>query len=191
MLFVSASFREPELPALVRRAQDGDPNALSELLETFRDSFFRLAYHVTGHMEDAEDLAQDAILRIVDRLPSYRGDSAFKTWAYRVALNVCLSSSRSRKPHRSADLYYDLLPDPDFGPERKAIQEELSQRIHREIGLLPPRYREAVLLRLTQDLTYLEVAEVLGISFSAAKTRIFRGLERLRERIGPWLKEDE
>jgi RNA polymerase sigma-70 factor (ECF subfamily) len=180
---------EPD-PSLLRRARAGETRALAELLEPFRDSVFRLAYHVTGHAEDAEDLAQDALIRIAQRLHTYRGDCAFRTWAYRVALNVCLTA-RSRRRPGATETALDRLPGHDPGPEARALDQELDERVRREIQSLPARYREAVLLRITRDLSYEEVAEVLGLPFNTARTRIYRGIERLRKRVEPWLGEGE
>ena len=125
----------------LRRARAGDPEALHALLEPYYGTVFRLAYRVTSHVEDAEDLTQEAFVRVIGRLPSFRGECAFGTWVYRVALNACISDRRRRRPV-TLDLHPLALPDGAPGPEARAIGAELQGRIRgRSNGSGPPTER--------------------------------------------------
>ena len=185
---MTGSEPNPKLTAateLFRQARDGDPDALETLLQPYWDTLYRLAYRVTGHAEDAEDLAQEALVRILQRLPDFRGESDFGTWVYRIALNVCLTDrARRRKP--TMDVHDLPLTDPSPGPEAKAVSGELHALARSEIERLRPAYREAVLLRHVADLSYEEMARVLEVSVNTARLRVSRGMNHLRKRMKPW-----
>jgi RNA polymerase sigma-70 factor (ECF subfamily) len=175
--------------ALIRHAQAGDTEAMNALLEPYWDFVFRLAYRVTGHAEDAEDRTQETFMRIVQRLPSYRGECAFKTWVYRVALNVCLTARRRKRPP-AAELEKMELKDPLPGPEDRAIGRVLHGRAHEEIQRLRGAYREAILLRVVAEMSYEEIAETLQVSVNTARLRVSRGMNQLRKRLRPWINEE-
>jgi RNA polymerase sigma-70 factor, ECF subfamily len=177
----------PHALDLIRRAQGGDASAQKELLEPYWDALARLAYRVTGSRDDAEDLAQEVCLRVIRSLPSFRQESAFETWLYRIALNVCLSAARKRK-HESLEDEAGRLVDPSPAPEAVMLQRALQERIRVEILRLPLKYREAVLLRVIEELSYAEVAQVLRISVGSAQVRVHRGMKQLRERLEPWME---
>jgi RNA polymerase sigma-70 factor, ECF subfamily len=173
---------------LLARARAGDAEALTRLLEPYEEAVFRLAYRIAGHEQDAEDLAQDALIRIVRSLSGWRRDCSFRTWVYRVTLSVCLTARRKRR-EAPMDLRELALWDGEPGPEAEAIMKEFRQRIREEALGLPFAYREAVMLRLSEDLTYAEIADVLGVPLNTALTRVHRGMKRLRERLKPWIDE--
>jgi RNA polymerase sigma-70 factor (ECF subfamily) len=181
---------QPDDPeALLARAQGGDREALDRLLRPHWDAVYRLAYRVTGHVQDAEDLAGDAFVRILRYLPAYRGDCSFRTWVRRIALNVCLTARRRRR-ESPIDPDRVLLADPASGPEDATMAHLLQEQTRKEILRLPQGCREAVLLRLIEELPYEEIAEILGISVGVARLKVSRGMSRLRARLRPWLEED-
>ena len=174
---------------LLQQARNGQAEALVELLEPYETMIFRLAYRVTGHSQDAEDLAQEAMVRLVRSLKTWRGDCRFRTWVYRVTLNVCLTAKRKR-PSTPEDVDSLALADAGPGPEELALQSEFHRRAREEIQRLPSAFREAVALRLSEDMSYAEIAEVLDIPLNTALTRVHRGMKHLRERLRPWMKEE-
>ena len=175
---------------LLRRAIDGDRGALSALLEPYRGRVFRMACRISNNADDAEDLAQDALVRIIECLPTYRGECAFDTWVYRVVLNVCLTARRRRRAVPFGDRE-PAVADPSPGTEETALGRIRTERITDEIRRLPALYCEAVLLRLAAGLAYNEIAEILGISLKTALIRVHRGKRILRDRLGPWLDKEE
>ncbi|MBW3622441.1 MAG: sigma-70 family RNA polymerase sigma factor [Armatimonadetes bacterium] len=174
---------------LLQRARDGDSEALHQLLDPHWETVYRLAYRITGHVEDAEDLAQEAFVRIIHRLHTFRGECEFRTWVYRVALNVCLSSRRRRRPETEC---FDalLLRDRTPGPEEHLLQRSFQRRVCEEIRKLHPSYAEVLLLRLIEEMEYPEIAGVLRLSTKTAQLRFHRGMKRLRERLKPWMDEE-
>lgn len=176
----------PPLP-LIQRAQEGCPEALTALLDPQWAWVYRLAYRMTGHVEDAEDLAQEALVRMVQRLGTFRGDCAFRTWAYRIALNVCLTA-KTQRHEPTFDLESAPAADPRPGPETQAVRHLLQAEIGQEIRRLPAAFAQAVLLRHVEDLPYEEIAELLGISVALARIRVHRGMKRLRDRFGSQLQ---
>jgi RNA polymerase sigma-70 factor (ECF subfamily) len=178
-----------EEAARIHRAKKGDADALNALLEPYWDRVFQLAYRVTGHAEDAEDLTQEAFMRIVQRLPSFRGECAFKTWVYRITLNACLTARRRKRP-ASSELERMNLADPLPGPEDRAMERELQDRVREEIQRLRAVYREAILLRWVAEMPYEEIASALQVSVNTARLRVSRGMRQLRKRLRPWLTEE-
>jgi RNA polymerase sigma-70 factor (ECF subfamily) len=184
---------DPKLPAapnLLTAAKAGDADALRDLLAPYEPLVLRLAFRMTGNADEAEDLAREAFLRILRRLPGYRGDCAFGSWVYRIALNVCLTA-RSRRRPEVMDVDSLSLPGSSPDPETVFLRRALNGRIHREIRRLPLLYREAVALRWLEDRTYEEIAEVTGVTVNTARARVHRGLKRLRERLQPYLRAEE
>ena len=177
-------------PSLLQRAREGQPDALRELLEPHRDAVYRLTYRITGHVEDAEDLAQEAFVRVIERLGAFREDCAFGTWVYRVALNVCLSAQRKRS-HPMEDSETIPLRDKRPAPEECLLHRAFQERVCHEIRRLHPSYAEVLLLRLIEEMEYPEIEEVLGISTKTAQLRFHRGMKRLRTRLHPWTMEGE
>jgi RNA polymerase sigma-70 factor (ECF subfamily) len=158
------------------------------LLEPYWEVVFRLAYRILRHREDAEDVTQEAFVRVIRQLPRYRGECALKTWICRIALNACLTAhARRRSPE---PLESDAARSPSPGPEAAALGREVERRVRDEALRLNPAHREATLLRLFGELSYEEIAETLGISVNAARLRVHRGMARLRRRLKPWLSEE-
>ncbi|MBW3623731.1 MAG: RNA polymerase sigma factor [Armatimonadetes bacterium] len=181
-----ANLNPPADRERLQRARDGDPDALEALLEPYWGTLYRLAYRVMGNADDAEDLAQETVVRILQRLPAFRGEADFGTWVYRIGLNTCLTARRRRR--ETANLREaDNTPDPAPGPEATALSREALGRAREEINRLRPAYREAVLLRLAGDLSYEEIAGILQVSVNTVRLRVSRGMNRLRQRLKPWM----
>ncbi|MDF2628976.1 MAG: polymerase ECF-type sigma factor [Symbiobacteriaceae bacterium] len=175
---------------LVRRAQKGDQAALSELITRYERKTYNLAYRLMGNHADASDAAQEALVRVYTRLPNFRGDSAFSTWLFRVVTNTCLDELRRRGRLRHQSLDNPLpaeegaLPrqttDESDGPIERAERREVQAAVQRAINRLPDEYRAVVVMRDLQDLTYHEIAAVLGTSLGTIKSRLHRARQALR-----------
>jgi len=178
---------------LVRRAQAGDFDAFTELIAAHRTRLYNLALKMTGSQLDAEDIVQDTFLKAIDRIDQFRGEAAFGTWLYAITLNETrMALAREKR----ADLrpIEDYLPahDRDHGgptvydwrdPHRLLEQGELRTAIDRAIGELPLPYREAFVLRYIDELPIKEVAELLGESVAATKSRVLRTRLAVRDRL--------
>jgi RNA polymerase sigma-70 factor (ECF subfamily) len=160
---------------------------MRELLAPYEAIVLRLARRIVRHPQDAEDLAQDALLRILKSLPSYKGGGSFRAWVYRIALNVCLTRRSRHRP--TEDLEETHVADSAPGPEDALLRRDFQERAIEEMRRLPPAYREAVILKVAEDLPYEEVAEILRMTPKAARAKVHRGVKRLRERLRCWLDE--
>lgn len=171
-----------DLAAAHRR---GDPDAFAEVYRQHETTVYNLALRMSGDPDEAADLAQEVFLRVHRHLGKFRGGSALKTWIFRVALNHC-RSRLGRRPRPAISLTgaegepARELPDPGRGPEEQAMARDEGRRIEAALAALPLAFREAVVLRDVQGLTYEEIAEILGIRIGTVRSRIARGRDRLR-----------
>jgi RNA polymerase sigma-70 factor (ECF subfamily) len=190
---------------LVSNAARGDGEAFSALVLRHQDKVYGLALHLLRDPGEAEEVVQEAFLAALEKLTSFRGDAAFTTWLHRVAANAALMRLRRRRraPEAvSADPLEDLLPRFDAAGRieahprhdwSKRADEQLADReirlaIEREIQNLPEDYRIVFLLRDVEGLSSEDMAEVLGISVAAVKSRLHRARLVLRERLGHFLE---
>jgi len=175
---------------LVEAAAAGSRDAFDELVRRYQGPIVNLARALTAGSADAEDLGQEVFVRAWRSISSFRGDSTFRTWLYRVALNV-IHSHRSRLG-RVRRLF--VAPtDPDAGdpleraPDGADFESELVRRdaIDRALGALPEELRDAVTLRDIQGLDYREIAAALHVPIGTVESRIFRARQRLRPLLEP------
>ncbi|MBR4236737.1 MAG: sigma-70 family RNA polymerase sigma factor [Clostridia bacterium] len=178
---------------LIKKAARGDSAAFEALLAGHEKMMYAIALRMTRNAEDAKDCLQDAMLRIYKALPSFRGESTFSTWVYRVVTNTCLDSHRRKKVRRSESL--DALneagwnaPDTAKGPEETAENSGLRSILSVSLNKLPVEIRSAVVLRDVQGFSYEEISDILQINIGTVKSRISRGREKLREMLAPYME---
>lgn len=173
---------------LIHKAAEGDAYAFEELMTAYQKQVYNLTLRMTGNPEDAMDLSQEAFLKAWRGLTSYRFDSAFSTWLYRLTSNVCIDFLRRQKKQKTVPLQYvndeeerELeLPDPNPGTEEQVLQQMERARLAAAMGKLEPEYREALTLRVIQGLSYTEIAVILNIKEGTVKSRIARAREKMR-----------
>lgn len=169
---------------LVAAAQDGDREAFGELVRlTYLDAY-TLAMRLTANEEDARDVVQDTYLRAWKSLKTFRGDSSFSTWLYRITANSAYTHMAKRRRHRSEPLdetSFDIVDERAVDPAGASEGAELRERLARAVDELPPKLRSIVVLRDVYDLPHEAIAEELGISVTAAKVRLHRARKRLRD----------
>lgn len=169
---------------LVQRHRYGDPQAFEELYSRFGGMVYNLAVRLATDPDEAADLTQEIFLRIYRHLEGFRGGSSLKTWIYRVAVNHCRSRLARRRPPAEA------LADEEAGgrqvvarersPEELTVAAEAGRRIAGALAELDPAFREAVVLRDLEGLSYEEIAAVLRVRIGTVRSRIARGREKLR-----------
>lgn len=173
---------------LVQKARRGDRDAFNELVRsTYRD-VYALAYRLTRNAEDANDVVQDAFVRAYRAIRRFRGDSSFSTWMYRITSNCASTHLSRRSRHFTAELDHDtpiLDTRPEQDPSLRAEAALLRQHVDRAVRALPERLRQVVVLRDLHDLSHSEIAAELGISTTAAKVRLHRARQRLRDLLHP------
>ena len=174
--------------ALIERAVRGDASAFNDLMAGQEKRMFAVAMRMFGSKEDAEDCLQDAMLRIYRSIKTFKFESSFATWVYRVTMNTCLDELRRRKNRASTSL--DSLLDSGWAPtdghdtpEQHAVRSEARRSISAFIQELPEDMRAAVVLRDIQGLSYDDIAVALNTNVGTVKSRISRGREKLREKI--------
>jgi|YNPNPStandDraft_1061719.scaffolds.fasta_scaffold46351_2 RNA polymerase sigma-70 factor (ECF subfamily) len=172
--------------ALVRACQQGDREAWGHLLRLCREPVFRLAYRFTGHRDDAEDLTQEICVKVFEQIGSFRGESSFATWIYRLAVNTCLNFQRDAKPVASLESL-DGLEDAT-SPETVWEQRELQRQIETAIASLPSPLKTAFILVVMEGMAYRDAAEVLHLSVEALRMRVSRARQILREQLKRYLE---
>ena len=171
---------------LVEKALDGDARAFEILMEKHESKMYAVALRMCKTREAAQDCLQDAMLRIYKALPTFKGQSSFSTWAYRITMNTCLDDLRRKKVRQAQSL--DQMLEIGWAPvdennstERHLENSELKRNLSRAIQTLPEEMRAAVVLRDVQGFSYEEIANMLSTNVGTVKSRISRGREKLRE----------
>jgi RNA polymerase sigma-70 factor (ECF subfamily) len=188
-----------EVVQRVRRAQAGDLAAYDQLVQQFQERIYGLCYHMTSHHEDAHDLAQDTFVKAWQALKSFKGDSSFYTWIYRIAVNTCLNHlklRRNRTPHLSLnDLDVQPENDPDLvalvsdkTPRREANLAELQRRLNEAILKLSEDHRSVVTLHDIQGLPHDQIAKILGVNPGTVRSRLFYAHQQLQGWLADWMR---
>lgn len=168
---------------LVDRAKRGDQEGIRLLVEKYQRRVIGLAWGLLGSRPDAEDVAQEAFLRAFRNIGSFRGQSAFRTWLFQIAINAARTYRRTRdgRPEdpRGGAMEFDATPGAG-SLERAVIARD---RVRRALATLPADLREAVVLRDVNGLDYREIAETLGVPMGTVESRIFRGRARLKHAL--------
>jgi len=187
---------DPTDQALVERVQAGDKRAFDLLVLKYQHKVLKLVSRFVNNPAEAEDVAQDAFLKAYRALPSFRGDSAFYTWLYRIAINTAknaIVASRRRPVDFDLDLQdpeqYDRqgrLKDEDT-PEGMLLTEEIRETVARAIEGLPDDLRTAIVLRELEGLSYEEIAQAMDCPVGTVRSRIFRAREAIDRHLRPLL----
>lgn len=175
----------------IEKAARGDADAFEALLTQYQGQVFRLCFRMTGNSEDAADLTQEAFVKVWRALGSFQFDSAFSTWLYRLATNCCLDFLRSQKRRPTQPLTVETdgeegtieVPDDSPTPEEAAISKEEHEALERAMQSLEPEQRQILTLRIVNDLSYEEIARVVGIREGTVKSRLSRARENLRKKL--------
>ena len=178
---------DSELLAAVRA---GDARALESLLMRHQQRIYRFGVKMCRDPEDASDVLQETLLAMARSVKDFRGASSISTWLYTIARSFCIKKRRHSKfepPRHESIEARPELPDPGRSPEEETARREIERALEEAIADLDPEQREVLVLRDVEGLTAPEVAEVLGISVGAVKTRLHRARLALRHRIGPAL----
>jgi len=189
---------------LVEALRREDPEAPELLVETFGDRVYRLALRITGSNEDAEEVAQDALWTAARKIHTFKGESAFGSWLYRIAANAAYQKLRARRGKAREVALDDVLPSFDgdgrhFEPmadwservDERALTGELREVLERAIGGLPPDYRTALVMHDVEGLSNPDIAETLGISLPAVKSRVHRSRLFVRKRLAEYLQDGQ
>jgi RNA polymerase sigma-70 factor (ECF subfamily) len=170
--------------ALVGAAVAGDRAAFDVLVRRHQRTVYGVCYRFTGEHADASDLTQDAFVRAYRGLARFKGDAAFGTWLYRIAVNVCLTRAAARAPVADPIETLDLADDRGERPDDPLRRARDAARVKAAIARLPKKQRLTVILRVYHDLPHEAIARTLGSSVGTVKANFFHALQNLRKLLG-------
>jgi RNA polymerase sigma-70 factor (ECF subfamily) len=183
--------------ALIKRVQQGDRSAFDLLVIKYQHKILNLVMRYVRDPSEALDVAQEAFLKAYRAAPSFRGESAFYTWLYRIAINTAknyLVAARRRPASIDVDFQdseqFELLSKLADGdtPERLALTEEIGTAVNKAIQDLPEELRTAILLREIEGMSYEEIAQTMECPVGTVRSRIFRAREAIEKHLGPLLQ---
>jgi RNA polymerase sigma-70 factor (ECF subfamily) len=189
---------EPTDELLAARAAAGDESAFETIVTRYQARVFRLAWRLTASEGDAADVLQETFLQVYRKLATFRGDSRFGTWLYRIATNAALMHrrARSRRPSESLDAFLPCFDENGLhaatpaellaaaGVEHALDRRRLAEKALAAVDRLPDHYREAFVLRDLEEMTTAQVAELLGLEPAAVRQRVHRARMMLRGYLG-------
>ena len=180
-----------------------DQEAFGELVNRYTDKVYRLAYRITGDPTDAEEVLQEVFIILVEKLGTFRSESKFSTWLYRVASNASYMFLRNGKKYQKGSVSLDdYKPYNDYGvlegveesdwsttPDSQLLNREGTEKIEKAISELPEDYRIVFHMKDVEGMTSKEIAKALGLSLPAVKSRVLRARLFLRDRLTEYFKE--
>ena len=184
---------------LMLRVKRGDRVAFVTLVEKYKQSLFSFVFRTLRDETETEDVAQNTFLQVWKSRARYERTAKFTTWLFTIARNLCLNEIRRRSRHPAESLE-ETHPEHDDQPSRQyedkqiflptenALHSELAKKIEEALAELPENQRTAILLCRQDEVSYEEIAEILGCSLSATKSVIHRGRETLKEKLKPYLQ---
>lgn len=176
---------------IVNRCLAGDVNAFEVLIERYKKAVYNTAFRMMGNREEAEDVSQEAFIRMYNSLSKYNPEYKFITWAMKVTTNLCLDSLRKRKGETvPIDEGFEIKDGKDT-PEEEYIRKENQKLVQDAIMKLPNKYREFLILFHYRNLSYQEIMEITGESLTIVKNRLYRARQMLKEELISREKERE
>jgi len=173
---------------LIESAQQGEREAFAGLVKHYWDRLYRWLYHLTHDRHLAEDLVQESFLKAFRALASFRAGTNFQAWLFRIAHNALANQRRGSRTVREA--FPEQWPATDAGPAEQAMSREAMLQLARSVGRLPSDFRGAFLLRVEEQLSFREIADVLNITEETARWRVFKARQKLMEIMEPFLDKD-
>lgn len=180
---------------LMRRLQNGEDTALNEVMTRWQARVIGFIYRYVGNSTDAADLAQETFVRLFEKRASYKTNGKFSSWLFTIATNLCRNFFRWQKRHPTVTLesrepgekaVIDSLAAPQDSPDAAAERSDLANAVREQIHALPHDLKTAVLLFEYEQLSYAQIAAVLGCSAKAAETRLYRARKILHEKLSAW-----
>jgi RNA polymerase sigma-70 factor (ECF subfamily) len=180
--------------ALVERVQNGDSRAFDLLVQKYQTRIAKLIARFVRNPADVQDVSQEAFIKAYRALPNFRGESAFYTWLYRIAINTAknhLVAAGRKNPSYAVDVQevekYDASEwlKEYATPERELLADEIQVTVNNALEVLPPDLREAITLREIEGLSYEDIAQVMDCPIGTVRSRIFRAREAIDEKLQP------
>lgn len=183
---------------LVKAARDGDMDAYDQLVRRYQERIYATVYHMTSNHEDANDLAQETFIKAYAALKSFKGDSSFYTWVYRIAVNKTINFLKQRKNKTSLslnDLDFNIENDPelvalvsDKTPRRDIALVELQGKLNEALQKLSDVHRMVVTLHDVQGLSHEEIAQIMDCNVGTVRSRLFYARQQLQAYLSDYVK---
>lgn len=178
----------PDDAQLVARCLKQDHEAFGQLIDRHATAIVNLAYRMVGNRAEAEDLAQETFLSAFKALSTFRAESKFSTWLYRIASNKCKDWLRVKRPGQAqhdvdVEEVLDVHVAEERTPEHLLSQQQVAQELEQAIQRLPPLYREAFVLKHIEGLSYEEMQDILGVNGDTLKMRVYKGRLQLSREL--------
>jgi len=190
------SHKSPTDEILIERFQKDDYYAFEEIIRRYKDQLVNFAFRFLGDLEDAEDIVQETFLRVFRKKKAYKNVAKFSTWIYTITGNLAKTELRRRKRRKLLSItnlgFEDKdfeLPDPENGPEENVDNLIKDRVIQKAINTLPEKFKEVIIFRDIQELSYEEISKILKIPLGTVKSRVNRGRLKLREQLVEYFKE--
>lgn len=193
------SVRDPDV-RLMLRVREGDDTAFAQLVERYQHRLLGILAHLTGRADEAEDLAQEVFLRVYRARKEYHPQAKFSTWLFTIANNVALNALRRR--HRKPAMQFEpsdsqpvarpeenIATDKEPPPEQRVHHQELAGVVQQALNQLNERQRLAVVLNKFEDMSYEEIAQVMGMTAKAVKSLLSRAREQLRQLLKAYVMD--
>jgi len=186
---------------LVQRLQNGEPGALEEIMAKYQSKIYNTAYNIVKNHNDAQEIVQDVFFTIYRKISTFKGNSSFYTWIYRITINYAFMKLRSRRksPHipieeltkSDADetVFSAIIPDKRKFADESVIERDFMRSVLKSMDQLPDKYRVVFQLRDIKQLSNEEVSQALNLSVAAVKSRIHRARLFLREKVQQFAPE--
>jgi RNA polymerase sigma factor (sigma-70 family) len=184
--------------ALVSAARNGDMRAYDQLIQRYQSRLYSTIYHMTSNHEDANDLAQETFIKAHSALKSFKGDSSFYTWVYRIAVNKTINFLKQRKSRQSMslnDLDFNVENDPDLvalvsdkTPRRDLALVELQEKLNGAMQKLSEVHRLVVTLHDVQDLSHEEIADIMECNVGTVRSRLYYARQQLQAYLSDYIK---
>lgn len=177
---------------LVARHLRGDPGAFAELIARYTGRVFNLAYRFTGERAEADDITQESFLRAYAALPRSQPERPFKPWLFQIAVNLCRDRARRKRPvtfteldsaDEASEAWIETIPEDGLLPLEQLEVNELEAALHSALMELPEEDRLMITLRYTEELSYDEISQLVGVPAATVGTRLFRAKQRLRVKL--------
>ena len=177
---------------LLEACRRGETGAYRALFEKYKDKVYSVALRYTGDASAAQDIAQDTFLKLFSAIEGFRGDSGFESWLYRLVVNRCFDQKRrTRRLMPLMDEFFAALHAPDESILDEVLRSEMSAHVASVVASLPPDQRMVIVLRYTQNLSYDEIAEILGCSSGTIGSRLNRAHRVIARRLSHLVKPKE
>ncbi len=178
---------------LIKKTLMGEKEAFGQLIDKYKNSIFRLAFHMMGNYSDAEDISQEVFLQAYRKLKEFKVGSNFHTWLYTIDLNMCKNKLKRRSILKFISIDKSILigddefireiPDKSIPVEEALIKKEEKEKVNRVIDTLPLKYRSVFILRYTENMSYEEITKVTKLPLGTVETRLFRARKILMKKF--------